>query len=127
MSHASSTTLSAPTDAKTASGVTEFCWPRQTPWQTFMIMTAGAAIARHVRYDSAGAIMAALVPMAPRIWGPKASRTEVVVMPAIMAKVSEYETRREFSTSRRDASSADTPSAVGLLHASLLVIVTPTN
>ena len=49
MSHASSTTLSAPTLANTASGVTEFCWPRHTPWQTFMIMTAGAAIARQVR------------------------------------------------------------------------------
>ena len=71
--------------------------------------------------------MAALVPMAPRIWGPQVMSRAVVERPAIMAKVREYETRRVFSSCRRAASVAEMPAAAGLLHASLLVIVTPTN
>jgi hypothetical protein len=67
MNQTSRTTFIAPTDAKMARGVTEFCCPRQTPWQTFMSMTAGAARARHVRYAKAGAIMVELVPMAAKI------------------------------------------------------------
>lgn len=87
ISHISKTTFSRPTPVNTRSGDKEFCCPRQIPWQTFMIMTAGAARARTDRYANAAGIISALVPIAASMCSPPPMRPAAVTIPQMTANV----------------------------------------